>query len=329
MKSFDTELFNLLQDDLKRLEQFLNRQIYPQIHGLDEKLKYIFHPAGKRFRASLVFLSARMVNEDFSEEQAQRLLQAASSVELLHNASLVHDDILDEASLRRGKITINKKWNNETALIVGDYLCAHSFSMMASLNNVEAYELHAATAKKIVLGEAEELFLKDDCSISPDEAEDAYFRIIENKTASLIATSCHLGAMLAGANPDEIESLRQFGLNIGIAFQIIDDILNITNADEQLGKNGLSDLRENLLTLPVISYLSKYEKSVRDYKSIPEDEKFEVANAIKADARIIEECYDRALDFLNRSLSFLEPFGASRYKNALMEISKLSLLRSA
>lgn len=329
MKLFDTDIFHLLQDDLKRLEDFLNDQIYPRIHGLDEKLRYIFNPPGKRFRASLVFLSGRLLNETLSPEQSEKLLLAASSVEILHNATLVHDDVLDEATLRRGKTTINKLWGNETSLIVGDYLCAHSFSILAGLDNNEAYQIHAATAKKIVIGEAEELFLKDDYSVSLDDALEAYFRIIENKTASLIATSCHLGALLAGAGGNEIAALRQFGLNIGIAFQIIDDILNITIVEEQSGKNGLTDLQENLLTLPVICYLRDYQIEVADYKVLPADEKTEIAKCINDDPTIIEECYDCAMEYLSRGLSFLESFPPSRYKNALMEISKLSLLRSS
>ena len=275
MSNFD-QIVELIADDLGAVEAKLTEQTASEYTFVDMAVQHVVEGGGKRLRPILVVLSAKVCGYEGSDAHT-----LAAVVELIHVASLVHDDVLDEAAIRRGRETLQTKWGNKVAVLVGDYLHARVLSMLVSRRADDpAMAILADTTQAMCEGEVIHAYKSGDFDIS--EAE--YLKIISFKTGKLIAASCTLGAHLG--NPTEtqqIEALTIYGQQIGTAFQIVDDLLDFTEDSDTLGKDAFGDLREGKLTFPII-----YARSVCN-----DDEKHKLEKVLHPDTDETE-----AIDFV-------------------------------
>ncbi len=250
MSNFD-QIGELIAGDLGAVEAKLTEQTASEYTFVDMAVQHVVEGGGKRLRPILVVLSAKVCG--YEGEDAHTL---AAVVELIHVASLVHDDVLDEAAIRRGRETLQTKWGNKVAVLVGDYLHARVLSMLVARKSDDpAMAILADTTQAMCEGEVIHAYKSGDFDIS--EAE--YLKIIGFKTGKLIAASCTLGAQLGAKDTQQVDALTTYGKQIGTAFQIVDDLLDFTEDSDTLGKNAFGDLREGKLTFPII-----YARSVCD-----------------------------------------------------------------
>jgi len=236
-----------IRHNLGFVEQRFQSIANSKVDLVEETSGYILNTPGKRLRPALVFLAA-----DNKSEALDKLVLWALTVELTHTASLVHDDLLDEAPLRRGIPTLNAKWGNNIALLVGDFFFAKVAATLAELDDSRLISLIAETIGSVCEGETWELLTARKANVTVED----YLRRIELKTATLLATSCQGGALLGGRSDEEVHAFRQFGHYIGLVFQVVDDILDVTADETKLGKAVGTDLRQGLATLPILYALN-------------------------------------------------------------------------
>ena len=243
MSSFDN-IVKLIADDLNAVEAKLTENTASEYSFVDMAVQHVVEGGGKRLRPILVLLSAKACGYEGSDAHT-----LAAVVELIHVASLVHDDVLDEATIRRGRETLQTKWGNKVAVLVGDYLHARVLSMLVSRRADDpAMEILADTTQAMCEGEVIHAYKSGDFDITEEE----YLKIISFKTGKLIAASCTLGAHLGTKDQQQTDALTTYGQQIGTAFQIVDDLLDFVEDPEKLGKNAFGDLREGKLTYPII-----------------------------------------------------------------------------
>ena len=243
MSSFDG-IVKIIADDLSAIEAKLTENTASEYSFVDMAVQHVVEGGGKRLRPILVVLSAKACGYEGADAHT-----LASVVELIHVASLVHDDVLDEAAIRRGRETLQTKWGNKVAVLVGDYLHARVLSMLVSRRADDpAMTILADTTQAMCEGEVIHAYKSGDFDISEEE----YLKIISFKTGKLIAASCTLGAHLGTNDEQQINAITTYGQQIGTAFQIVDDLLDFVENPEKLGKNAFGDLREGKLTFPII-----------------------------------------------------------------------------
>lgn len=245
-------LYGPVQEDLPIVEATLDSIKQTDFQVLAEMLSHALAGGGKRMRPALALLAARYRNYNL-----ELLVPLAASVELLHTATLVHDDVIDVAASRRGRPTANSLYDNAASVMLGDFMFAHAADLVARTGNVRVIRLFARTLMHMAAGELDQDVSAFDWSRSVRD----YLRRIGGKTASLIATACEGGAIISGAPEDWIEALRDYGQNLGMAFQIVDDLLDFTGNEAQMGKPVGSDLMQGTLTLPSLLLM---EASPRD-----------------------------------------------------------------
>ena len=277
MSSFD-QIVELIADDLGAVEAKLTEQTASEYTFVDMAVQHVVEGGGKRLRPILVVLSAKVCGYEGSDAHT-----LAAVVELIHVASLVHDDVLDEAAIRRGRETLQTKWGNKVAVLVGDYLHARVLSMLVSRRADDpAMAILADTTQAMCEGEVIHAYKSGDFDIS--EAE--YLKIISFKTGKLIAASCTLGAHLGNpAETQQIEALTTYGQQIGTAFQIVDDLLDFTADSDKLGKDAFGDLREGKLTFPIIyarSVCNDDEKQMLEKVLHPDTDETEAIDFVKS-----------------------------------------------
>lgn len=249
MEAPDPVLEAQIRKRLEEVEDHLAGSVETETPLVSEAGAYLLSAGGKRFRPMLVLLGGH-----FGDPTDPRLVPLAVAVELTHLASLYHDDVIDEADSRRGIPSVNARWNNTVAILAGDFLFARASAIAAGLGT-DVSRLLAATIGRVCEGQIREVQAAGRLEI--DEAD--YMAVIERKTASLIATSCQVGGLLAGAPSEVVEGLGRFGLALGLAFQLSDDIMDLVADQSTLGKEPGVDLREGVLTLPVILALRESE----------------------------------------------------------------------
>ncbi|MGP4078344.1 heptaprenyl diphosphate synthase component II [Pseudalkalibacillus sp. R45] len=237
-----TTIYSHLRNDLSTIENDLEKTIEAQHSILQDASIQLLKAGGKRIRPVFVLLSAQ-----FGKYDVDRVKKAAVALELIHMASLVHDDVIDDASLRRGKSTIKAQYDNRVAMYTGDYIFARSLEYITYLNNLEAHRVLSGAIMEMCLGEIEQI--KEQYDLNQNLRD--YFRRIKRKTALLISVSCELGALAGDTDPHVQRQLKQFGYYVGMAFQITDDILDFTSTEKQLGKPAGGDLQQGNITLPV------------------------------------------------------------------------------
>ena len=310
---------NIIGKELDTFEKKFAEAVRSQTPMLDRIMKYIIKRKGKQMRPMFVFLSAKL-NGEINEST----YRAAALVELLHTATLVHDDVVDESLERRGFFSINAIWKNKIAVLVGDYLL--SKGLLLSTSNEDFMHLHILSEAVKQMSEGELLQIEKSRKLNLDE--DIYFEIIKNKTASLLSSACAVGAYSTGKDESSTEKMKLFGQKVGIAFQIKDDLFDY--GKEDVGKPTGNDIREKKLTLPLIYTLNKVDKSTRRkiiYMLKNENKnkasiKFIIESVIEAGG--IRYAETKMNLYRDEALDILYTFDASPVRSALEELVRFT-----
>ena len=267
-------------EDLKIFQREFENALNSDVRLINTISKYMIKNKGKNIRPILTILSARLCGEPTINSY-----RAAAMMELLHIATLIHDDVVDDATLRRGRPSINRVWKNKLSVLMGDFILSKALINMIGLKDFDALEQISSTAEKLSAGE----ILQIEKSITRSMTEDVYFEMISQKTASLIATSCELGAITTTKKENDRQATFSFGENLGMAFQIKDDLFDLLGNENDTGKNNGGDVKRNMATLPLI--FSKNNMSRSAYKKLKKllDVKKKSRSVISQIVQIIEE----------------------------------------
>ena len=237
------DVFAAYKDDIKKVESTLNKEIISDVSLIPEVAHHLIDSGGKRFRPLLLLISASLCGY-----HGEQRFSMAAVLEFIHTATLFHDDVIDQATVRRGKTSANNIWGNAASVLVGDFLYSKSFTLMTKIGNMAILELMSGITNIMSEGEVFQLVKCGDANLT----EEDYLTIIEKKTAILLSAACGAGAILGSAAPEKIEALKQFGYKIGKAFQITDDTLDYMAQENEFGKAVGKDLEEGKMTLPLI-----------------------------------------------------------------------------
>ncbi len=320
------ELKNLLYKKLQKVEKLVEFKLKSEVTLIQKMSNHHLKSGGKRLRALLTLGSAKLSGYELGE----RDINLAACVELIHSATLLHDDVIDESDLRRGIKTTNSIWGNQSSILVGDYLLSRCFEIMVEDGDLEILKLLSSTSAKIAQGEVLQLQHKGEA----DMLEDTYIDIINLKTASLFSAATKTGACLAGSNEKEKKALESYGKNLGLAFQIADDALDYYGKDKFFGKEIGKDFFEGKVTLPLIIIFQKGNDEERNFlkeiliKDKRNEDDFSEILALINKYKAIELSMKRAEYFVNVSSDSLGIFPDSEDKKILQNLTSFSLNRS-
>ena len=301
-------LYDTIQEDLKRVDRCIQEELSADEPFLADLIRHAGQFHGKRLRPALLLHSARLCGE--VRDVHYRL---AAIVEMIHNATLVHDDILDSARLRRQVETMNTRWDTEAAVLFGDYLFARSFQMCAEIDRPDAIRLLARATHEMCAGELAQVGTK----FNLDLDEEGYFDIIRRKTAVLFAAACELGTVDNPGSERHLPALREFGLHLGTAFQVVDDYLDIAGSEREMGKSLGTDIGQGKLTLPVIHLLRTIPpgegRELRGWlcADAPAAEKKQRVWRLLTEKRLADYARARAMEIAEAAKRALAPFGDS------------------
>jgi len=320
------ELKKLVKDKLDQVNQRIKYKLASEINLIHKITNYHLKSGGKKIRPLLTLGSAKLCGYT----EGDRDVNLAACVELIHNATLLHDDVIDNSDLRRGIKTPNVIWGNQSSILVGDYLLSRCFEMMVEDGSQEVLKLLSSTSSKIAQGEVSQLEYKSEI----DVLEETYFKIINSKTAALFAAATRVGACITNKNRKEKDALESYGRNLGLAFQIADDALDYYSTNKIFGKEIGKDFYEGKVTLPAIFLYQKANLSERIFlekifkkKNRSEKEFIQMQNLIKK-YDSISDCFKRAEHFVNISYNALNTFNPSKEKSILQNLTSFSLERS-
>jgi octaprenyl-diphosphate synthase len=304
----------LIAGKLEATEALFRRHLASDVPFITETGDYLFSGGGKRMRPALLLLSSRLLEHDGEEE-----ITYAAVVELIHTATLVHDDIIDHSELRRGQATVNSVWGNSKTVLLGDWL--YTTSMQLALKHGRIEVIRRLCEATLRMTEGELLVLQR--LAEPDISVDEYFDIIDRKTARLFAAACSIPALIPPSSPRQHDALEQYGRALGTCFQLVDDLLDFTSSEDDLGKPVLSDLKGGKLTLPLILLLSRIDASERrPIEQVLSDGSFdhvdpgEILDLVEREGTI-EEVRELAADQAATAREALEVFPASEARLAL------------
>ena len=320
------ELKNSVEEKLFLVEEKIKTKLISDVNLVKKMTDYHIKTGGKRFRALLTLGSAKLCGY----KKGGRDINLAACVELIHGATLMHDDVIDISEVRRGKKTTNSIWGNQSSILIGDYLLSRCFEMMVEDGNLEILKLLSSTSSKIVQGEILQLENKK----SIDMLEETYLQIISLKTASLFSAATKVGAILAEKENKKKEALEFYGKNLGLTFQIADDTLDYNSELKLFGKKTGNDFYEGKITLPIIilfQQVNDMEKKqliniFKKNQRSEDDLKFTMDLIIKY--KIIKECYKKAEHFINLASNSLSIFENTYEKKILENLSLFSLERN-
>ena len=304
-------------DDIKIFQDEFENALKSEVRLINSISKYMIRNKGKNIRPILTILSARLCGEPTLNSY-----KAAAMMELLHVATLIHDDVVDEATLRRGKPSVNRVWKNKLSVLMGDFILSKALINMIGLKDFEALEQISSTAEKLSAGE----ILQIEKSITRSMTEDVYFEMIGQKTASLIATSCELGAITTTKREDDRLATYSFGQNLGMAFQIKDDLFDLLGSESDTGKNAGGDVKQNMITLPLI--FAKANMSRLDYRQLKKLLKTKKKNrsilnkisGIVEEAGGIDYAKKKLDDFSELALQAIDSYPDSDFKKSLVDL---------
>jgi len=270
-------LYEPVAADLEKVCRLFDDELFSDLPFVNALCARVRQYRGKMLRPALLLLSAKACGKLTDEH-----LTLAAVVEMVHMATLVHDDVLDDADVRRKRTTINRMEGNEAAILLGDYLISHAFHLCSALDSQYASQLIGATTNTVCEGELQQVHRRGDDNLTVDD----YLDIISAKTAALTGACCRLGAHYAGASARAVDGLERYGLSVGIAFQITDDVLDIVGTEERMGKTLGRDLEKHKLTLPVIHCLreapAELQRSLRAHLAAPRPQRQELARYLQA-----------------------------------------------
>ena len=320
------DLKNSVEDKLILVEEMIKNKLSSKVELVQKISDYHIKTGGKRVRALLTLGSSKLCGY----LKGGRDINLAACVELIHGATLLHDDVIDNGSIRRGKKTPNYIWGNHSTILTGDYLLSRCFQMMVEDGNLEILKLLSSTSAKIAQGEILQLQHKGEI----DMLEETYLKIISSKTATLFSASTKVGAILGERNNKDKEALEFYGNNLGLTFQIADDTLDYNSEIKMFGKKTGNDFYEGKITLPIIllfQQLNESEKKLLENffkKDNRTKEEFSIVIKLISKYKIIPQCYEKAQHFINLAKSSLTIFKESEEKKILENLTSFSLKRS-
>jgi len=320
------DLKNLLNGKIEAVEKIISFKLQSDVNLIKKMGDYHLNSGGKRLRALLTMGSAKLGG--YSE--GNRDINLAACVELIHSATLLHDDVIDESKVRRGNKTLNSIWGNQSSILVGDYLLSRCFEMMVEDGNLEILKLLSSTSSKIAQGEVMQLQHKGEA----DLLEENYIKIINLKTAALFAAASRVGACISELDVKKKDALESYGKNLGLAFQIADDALDYFSKEKIFGKEIGKDFFEGKVTLPIIIVFQKANSIERIFltsifkKDIRTNDEFEQVLKLIKKYKALEITFKRAEYFVNVSCDALGIFENSEQKRVLQNLTGFSLNRS-
>ncbi|MCL6689283.1 octaprenyl-diphosphate synthase [Pseudomonas citronellolis] len=315
--------YRVVADDFTAVDGIIRRQLSSRVPLVEKIGDYIISAGGKRLRPLLVLLSGKALG--YSGDDLRLL---AATIEFLHTSTLLHDDVVDASGLRRGRATANAQWGNAPSVLVGDFLYARSFEMMVELGSMPVMRIISQATRVIAEGEVLQLTKVRDASTT----EETYMEVIRGKTAMLFEASTHSAAAIAGATAEQAEALRQFGDALGIAFQLVDDLLDYRGDASTLGKNVGDDLAEGKPTLPLIATMrdGTPEQAQLVRKAIQQGGSQDlegIRTAVEA-AGALDYTAKLAREYAARAIDCLKALPDNEYRDALIELSEFAVART-
>ena len=324
-KSSVSNLRQALGKSLETVDQEIISRLNKSIPLINDIGKHLINASGKRLRPLLTLAMAAQFN-DYSKNP----IILAAAVEFIHTATLLHDDVVDESNLRRGKKTANIIWGNEFSVLAGDFLFAQSFELMVETKSIDALSSLASAACKITQGEFQQMQIAN----KPETSQEDYFKVIGKKTAELFGASCKSGVIVAGGNIDQQNAAYNYGFNLGLAFQIVDDLMDFNSLPNKMGKNMGDDFKLGKTTLPIILAWQKsnskekrfWTKTLKELNQEPHD--FNNAIDILNKYNIFNECRKKSEEFISLSIKCLEKLPDTEIRNHLIGLANESIKRS-
>jgi len=309
------DVFRYYGDDLRRVEECMERHLHSEVDLIPEIIYHLIGSGGKRFRPILLLATSALCGY-----RGERRYSLSAMVEFIHTATLLHDDVIDHAQTRRGKISANNIWGNAASVLVGDFLYSKSFKIMTEDGDIAILKLLSTTTNTMSEGEVFQLVKAGDVNITEKE----YFSIIEKKTATLISAVCAVGGILGNVSDTKIEALTRFGMRIGSAFQITDDTLDYIATEEEFGKAIGKDLEEGKITLPLIRTLKKCSSNERELiKQAVQHKGASVSDCVSLIHKYdgINYALNKARTYIAEGKEFLKCFEDCQAKTSLLTIS--------
>ena len=320
------QLKKSVENKLLLVEEKIKFKLSSDVDLVQKMTAYHLDTGGKRLRALLTLGSAKLCGYS----KGSRDINLAACVELIHSATLMHDDVIDDGSIRRGKKTINKIWNNHSSVLIGDYLLSRCFEMMVEDGSLEVLKLLSSTSSKIAQGEVLQLQHQGEV----DMLEETYLKIISSKTAELFAAATKVGAILSEMKTKEKEALEFYGRNLGLTFQIADDTLDYNSELKLFGKKIGKDFYEGKVTLPIILLFQKADNQEKErlketfLKNIRDENDLDYILSLIKKYEIIKSCYQKAQHYINLASNSLSVFNDCEEKNILENLTSFSLSRN-
>ena len=319
------QLRNSLMQSLKAVDQEIISRLNKSIPLINDIGKHLINASGKRLRPLLTLAMAAQFNDN-----SKKPILLAAAVEFIHTATLLHDDVVDESILRRGKKTANTIWGNEFSVLAGDFLFAQAFELMVETDSIEALSSLASASCKITQGEFQQIQIAN----KPETSLNDYFEVIGKKTAELFGASCKSGVIVAGGNVEQQNAAYEYGFNLGLAFQIVDDLMDFNNSPNKMGKNLGDDFKLGKTTLPIIlawqqsNQIEKqfWIKTLKELNQEPND--FKNAINIFNKYNIFNECKKKTEEFISKSIKCLEKFPDTIIRENLIGLANESIERS-
>ena len=319
------QLRHLLNQSLKAVNQEIILRLNKSIPLINDIGKHLINASGKRLRPLLTLAMAAQFNDN-----SKKPILLAAAVEFIHTATLLHDDVVDDSNLRRGKKTANIIWGNEFSVLAGDFLFAQAFELMVETESIEALSSLASASCKITQGEFQQMQIAN----KPETSQKDYFEVIGKKTAELFGASCKSGVIIAGGDVEQQNAAYEYGFNLGLAFQIVDDLMDFTNSPNKMGKNLGDDFKLGKTTLPVILAWQKSNSKEKQFwiKTLKElnQETNDFQNAINIFNKynIFNECKKKTEEFISESIKCLEKLPDTKIKNYLIGLANENIERS-
>jgi len=318
-------LRNLCATDMERVNQLILNNMESNVPLIPQLAGHLIAAGGKRLRPLLTLASAGICNY-----RGKNHISLATAVEFIHTASLLHDDVVDDSGLRRGRDTANSVWGNQSTVLVGDFLFSRAFRLMVQSDSIRVLDILANASAVIAEGEVAQLTTAN----NTDTEEDSYLNVISSKTAALFAAACQIGAVIGERPSQEENALYQYGLNLGIAFQLVDDYLDYGASDNRLGKDVGDDFREGKITLPVILAFRRGKTEEQDFwrrtlENLDQNkDDFNYAQKLLNEHKALSETQVRARGYTETARTALNVFPQSPYKKALEEVVDFCVDRS-